>query len=213
MIASDGIEKGGPDGPPFFCWKEHSKQLEIPSVSCPNSSVSMSRVSSMVGRGNAQARIGRNFDRRPICPRDFRPKINLSRRNSGPEKIFVIPGFDAGLSSLERQAIHLAWRRMTEDGCPGQAGARRSFFRGSGKALTPPSPRGRGGSVESSYCAGVTRQMILPTSSATRSAPALSSTTPAGRPFASPSSLKKPVSTSSAAPDGIPSVNGTKITL
>ena len=49
----------------------------------------------------------------------------------------------------------------------------------------------------------VTRQIVLPTSSATRSAPARSTATPTGRPRASPLSIK-PVSTSSGMPLGAP---------
>ena len=48
----------------------------------------------------------------------------------------------------------------------------------------------------------LTRQMVLPTSSATSSAPRRSSSTPTGRPKALPSSLTKPVSTSSGRPLG-----------
>lgn len=61
--------------------------------------------------------------------------------------------------------------------------------------------------------AGVTRHMMLPTSSATSSAPVRSTATPTGRPCASPCSLTKPVNTSSGGPAGRPSTNGTKITL
>src|SRR5262245_31402760 len=61
--------------------------------------------------------------------------------------------------------------------------------------------------------AGVTRQIVLPTSSATSSAPDLSIATPTGRPCASPASLKKPVRTSSGWPEGRPPSKGTKITL
>lgn len=58
-----------------------------------------------------------------------------------------------------------------------------------------------------------TRQMILPTSSATSRAPDLSNATPTGRPCALPSASTKPVSTSCGAPAGLPSAKGTKITL
>ena len=61
--------------------------------------------------------------------------------------------------------------------------------------------------------AALTRQITLPTSSATSSAPFASSTTPTGRPYAWPSSLKNPVSTSTGGPTARPSTNGTKITL
>ena len=63
------------------------------------------------------------------------------------------------------------------------------------------------------YGRDVTRQTALPTSSATSSAPRLSMATPTGRPIASPFSFTNPVSTSTAGPLGIPSANGTKITL
>src|SRR5688500_7524448 len=59
----------------------------------------------------------------------------------------------------------------------------------------------------------VTRQMVLPTSSATSSAPRPSMATPTGRPIASPFSRTNPVSRSTGMPDGLPSANGTKITL
>ncbi len=60
----------------------------------------------------------------------------------------------------------------------------------------------------------VTRQITLPTSSATSNAPCLSSATPTGRPKAVPSALRNPVSTSTgAAPEGLPCAKGTKITL
>ena len=55
--------------------------------------------------------------------------------------------------------------------------------------------------------------MVLPTSSATSSAPGRSIATPTGRPSASPASLTKPVRTSVGCPEGRPSANGTKITL
>ena len=57
--------------------------------------------------------------------------------------------------------------------------------------------------------AATTRQMTLPTSSATSSAPRLSSVTPTGRPLAAPLALRKPVSTSTGIPDGLPASNGT----
>jgi hypothetical protein len=61
--------------------------------------------------------------------------------------------------------------------------------------------------------AKVTRQITLPTSSATSSAPRASIATPTGRPSASPFSLRNPVSTSTGAPDGLPAAKGTKTTL
>src|SRR4051794_38133898 len=51
----------------------------------------------------------------------------------------------------------------------------------------------------------VTRQMVLPTSSATSRAPSLAMATPTGRPCALPSDETKPVSTSTGMPDGLPS--------
>jgi len=60
---------------------------------------------------------------------------------------------------------------------------------------------------------GVTRQIVLPTSSAMRSAPDLSTATPTGRPCASPASFKNPVRMSSAGPEGRPPSNGMKTTL
>jgi len=59
----------------------------------------------------------------------------------------------------------------------------------------------------------VTRQITLPTSSATSNAPRSAMATPTGRPNASPSSLRKPVKISVGCPEGRPSANGTKITL
>ena len=53
----------------------------------------------------------------------------------------------------------------------------------------------------------------MPTSSATRRAPARSMATPTGRPSASSSTLTKPVRTSTSSPEGRPSENGTNITL
>ncbi len=58
-----------------------------------------------------------------------------------------------------------------------------------------------------------TRHTTFPTSSATSSAPRVSIATPTGRPIASPFSLTNPVSTSIGMPAGLPSLNGTKITL
>lgn len=58
-----------------------------------------------------------------------------------------------------------------------------------------------------------TRQIMLPTSSATSRPPPLSIATPTGRPQASPSGLRKPFSTSTGGPDGLAPLNGTKITL
>jgi len=54
----------------------------------------------------------------------------------------------------------------------------------------------RGADRAADFGDGVTRQTVLPTSSATNSAPCLSIRTPTGRPWASPSALRKPVSTS-----------------
>lgn len=62
-------------------------------------------------------------------------------------------------------------------------------------------------------CRALTRQITLPTSSATSNAPWRSSATPTGRPNALPSSLKKPVKTSIGKPAGLPALKGTKITL
>ena len=56
-------------------------------------------------------------------------------------------------------------------------------------------------------------QTVLPTSSATRSAPDLSTATPTGRPCASPASFKNPVRISSGGPEGRPPSNGMKTTL
>jgi hypothetical protein len=53
----------------------------------------------------------------------------------------------------------------------------------------------------------VTRQMVLPTSSATSSASRESIATPTGRPIASPFCLMNPVSTSDFAFNEIPSVS------
>src|SRR5467141_893998 len=60
------------------------------------------------------------------------------------------------------------------------------------------------------FAAGVTRHTVLPTSSATSSAPCLSILTPTGRPRASPLPLRNPVSTSCGLPEGLPSANGRK---
>lgn len=60
----------------------------------------------------------------------------------------------------------------------------------------------------------VTRQIALPTSSATSNPPRPSIATPTGRPMASPLLLTNPVSTSTGIADGLPlSSKGTKITL
>ena len=59
----------------------------------------------------------------------------------------------------------------------------------------------------------LTRQIALPTSSATSKAPCLSITTPTGLPSALPSSLRKPLRTSIGMPDGLPFTKGTNITL
>jgi glutathione synthase/RimK-type ligase-like ATP-grasp enzyme len=61
--------------------------------------------------------------------------------------------------------------------------------------------------------AALTRQTVLPTSSAMSSAPRESMATPTGRPRASPSSSRNPVSTSTGAPAGFPPAKGTKTTL
>jgi hypothetical protein len=55
----------------------------------------------------------------------------------------------------------------------------------------------------------VTRQTVLPTSSAINSAPDLSMATPTGRPRASLLLFRKPVTTSCAMPLGWPLLNGT----
>ena len=60
--------------------------------------------------------------------------------------------------------------------------------------------------------AAVTRQMVLPTSSATSRLPRPSSATPTGRPLACPLASRNPVSTSIGSPAGLPSTKGTKIT-
>ena len=56
-------------------------------------------------------------------------------------------------------------------------------------------------------------EVVLPTSSATSSAPRLSIATPTGRPSHGLCRSANPVSTSSGLPAGLPAVNGTKMTL
>jgi hypothetical protein len=64
------------------------------------------------------------------------------------------------------------------------------------------------------YCpAAVTRQTVLPTSSAINKAPVLSTATPTGRPRASPFAFRNPVTTSSALPLGWPPLKGTNTIL
>jgi len=53
------------------------------------------------------------------------------------------------------------------------------------------------------YCAEIARHIVLPTSSATSSAPFLSSATPTGRPQPSPAGPMNPLSTSIGLPDGV----------
>jgi hypothetical protein len=81
-----------------------------------------------------------------------------------------------------------------------------------------PSSGGTSGSASAAddgprYRAPETRQTVLPTSSATSSAPFESIATPTGRPMALPSRSRNPVSTSTGGPEGVPPVKGTKITL
>lgn len=57
------------------------------------------------------------------------------------------------------------------------------------------------------------RQTVLPTSSAISSAPMRSCATPTGRPCASPLAFRKPASTVSIGPEGLPWSNGTNTTL
>ncbi len=62
------------------------------------------------------------------------------------------------------------------------------------------------------YCVPLTpltRQTTFPTSSLTNNAPVLSKITPTGRPCAFSSALRKPVSTSTGWPAGLPSLKGT----
>ena len=54
--------------------------------------------------------------------------------------------------------------------------------------------------VSALFAVGVTRHTTLPTSSATNSAPARSTATPTGLPWASPLSLRNPLRTSSGDP-------------
>jgi len=60
---------------------------------------------------------------------------------------------------------------------------------------------------------GVTRQITLPTSSATSSAPRLSKATPTGRPQASSCGERNPVRRSTGLPDGRPFSKGISTTL
>ncbi len=60
---------------------------------------------------------------------------------------------------------------------------------------------------------GVMRHTVLPTSSATRSAPAASTATPTGRPIALPCVSTKPERITSGSPEGRPLAKGTKTTL
>jgi hypothetical protein len=103
-----------------------------------------------------------------------------------------------------------------------EAGAARDRLDASGQQPNEPERRAipgatRPGDDQSSLAvlvaAEVTRQILLPTSSATSSAPWPSIATPTGRPSASSSALRKPVSTSTGSPSGRPSANGTKMTL
>jgi hypothetical protein len=94
------------------------------------------------------------------------------------------------------------------DGVGGKAGHARHLV----EPRSPHSER-QGLAAALRRSAGVTRQIVLPTSSATRSAPDLPTATPTGRPCAVPSALKNPVRTSSGGPEGRPPSKGTKITL
>jgi len=75
----------------------------------------------------------------------------------------------------------------------------------------PPHPRAAADGGVRQGCL-LTRQMMLPTSSATRRAPSRATATPTGRPRARPLASRKPVSTSTGAPFGAPSANGTNTT-
>ncbi len=74
-------------------------------------------------------------------------------------------------------------------------------------------PDSSSGSRATGHLLADTRQILLPTSSATSRLPCWSITTPTGRPMAFSSLSRKPVSTSIGWPFGLPSAKGTKITL
>ena len=85
-------------------------------------------------------------------------------------------------SELQRLSAALA-ARMQELGCAPTVSSVVDLLRVATRGR--PYKRGQGaghGSAALCFVAGVTRQIVLPTSSATRTAPALSTATPTGRP-------------------------------
>ena len=111
-------------------------------------------------------------------------------------------------STCVRESQHAALERKHQR-LQGRIGAGRN--RGGQDA----SCAGTGRDLTASACrrpAARTRQITLPTSSATSKAPARSIATPTGRPRALPLASRKPVSTSCTAPAGRPLAKGTKTT-
>lgn len=96
-------------------------------------------------------------------------------------------------------------------GPPRQPGAEAegSGMEAAGSAMGAGAAPGMGAGVVVSVLGPSTRQMTLPTSSATSKAPLRSIATPTGRPSALPLSSRKPVSTSTGRPLGCASEKGT----
>lgn len=104
-----------------------------------------------------------------------------------------------------------AWAAFRWLGSPPQPGAdaEGSGIDAAGSAAGTGSAPGSGAGVVVSVFGPSTRQITLPTSSATSNAPLRSMATPTGRPSALPLSSRKPVSTSTGGPLGRASEKGT----
>lgn len=144
---------------------------------------------------------------------ETRPQSARQERQSGDGHLGV---------RTRRSALLRIWRhirhcgtRVTDRRRGLHRGIRSRFLRTCDEAVELPALQAlRTGAARRPHClAAATRHTALPTSSATSSPPLASSATPTGRPQASPSSLTKPVSTSSGMPCGLPLANGTKMTL
>jgi hypothetical protein len=123
-------------------------------------------------------------------------------------------GYRAGIGTVEAEVTQCAVVQVLEGACrPAGQGACFPAAQGLGEGVVQ--RRQAGGDADASRAPqreGVTRQTVFDRSSATINAPLGSTVTPTGRPMVLPSAWK-PVTKSTGAPLGRPSLKGTKITL
>lgn len=183
---------------------------------CKRRNLLRKKVGESTGAQESSAGDGIVFCRASRAKGETRPQSARQERQSGDGHLGVRTRRSALLGGLRiwRHNRHCG-TRVTDRRRGLHRGIRSRFLRTCDEAVELPALQAlRTGAARRPHClAAATRHTALPTSSATSSPPLASSATPTGRPQASPSSLTKPVSTSSGMPCGLPLANGTKMTL